>query len=418
MLNALERGIKGNKWFSLTDKIVTDRTLGKAWEQVRANAGSCGVDGIKVGYFAKDSQSRLLAVKEHLTKKTYRPDAIRRVYIPKPGSSEKRPLGIPTVRDRVVQTAIKLVIEPIFERGFSPNSYGFRPGRCTKDALRQVEKLLKSGHHHVVDIDIKGYFDNIPHEPLMNLIREKIADGNVLEWIRAFLVQPIEDQGKRETPTKGSPQGGIISPLLANIYLHPLDQLLDGHGITFARYADDIVILAQTSEEARHILETVRNWMEQAQLELHPEKTRIVDMAQIDEHFDFLGYRFKRTKRGKLMRLVRPKSLKKLRDTIRPMTRRSNGKSLQEIIKNTNEALSHWYGYFKQAHIYVHSEIDGWVRMRMRSILRKRAGREGRGRGKDHQRWKNSYFAAHGLFSLEAARTAEVLSLRCKGAKC
>lgn len=418
MLNALERGIKGNKWFSLTDKIVAERTLGKAWEQVRANAGSCGVDGIEVGYFAQDSQSRLLAVKEHLSKKTYRPDAIRRVYIPKPGSSEKRPLGIPTVRDRIVQTAIKMVIEPIFERDFSSNSFGFRPGRSAKDALRQVETLLKSGYHHVVDIDIKGYFDNIPHEPLMNLIREKIADGNVLEWIKVLLTQPIEDQGKREIPAKGSPQGGVISPLLANIYLNPLDQLLDGHGIPFARYADDIVILARTSEEAQHILETVRNWMEQAQLELHPEKTRIVDMEQPDEHFDFLGYRFKRTKKGKLMRLVRPKSVKKLRDTLRPMTRRSNGKSLEAIIKSINPRLCGWYAYFKQAHISEHHTIDGWVRMRLRSILRKRAGKEGRERGEDHLKWKNSYFAAHGLFSLEAARVGEILSLRCKGAKC
>lgn len=343
MLIALERGVKGNKWFSLADKVVSERTLGKAWEQVRANTGSCGVDRIDVGYFAKGSQSRLLAVKEHLTKNTYRPDAIRRVYIPKAGTNEKRPLGIPTVRDRVVQAAIKMVIEPIFESGFSPNSFGFRPGRCTKEALRQVEKLLKSGHHHVVDIDIKGYFDNIPHDKLMNLIREKIADGKVLEWINAFLVQPIEDQGKREVPTKGSPQGGVISPLLANIYLHPLDQLLDGQNIPFARYADDIVILVKSEEQAHQILEVVRNWMSQAQLELHPEKTRIVDMAQNDTYFDFLGYRFKRTKKGTLLRLIRPKSEKKLRETIRPLTKRTNGKSLQRIIENINPRLRGWY---------------------------------------------------------------------------
>jgi RNA-directed DNA polymerase len=418
MLIALEKGVKGNKWFSLTDKIVSDRTLGKAWEQVRANAGSCGVDGIEVGYFEKDSQSRLLAVKEHLAEDTYRPDAIRRVNIPKPGSKETRPLGIPTVRDRIVQTALKMAIEPIFERDFSPNSFGFRPGRCTKDALRQVESHLKSGHHHVVDIDIKGYFDNIPHAKLMNLVEEKIADGNVLRWLKAFLVQPIEDQGKREIPTKGSPQGGVISPLLANIYLHPLDQLLDGQNIPFARYADDIVILAKTGEEAHHILETVRQWMEQAQLELHPEKTRIVDMTKSEAHFDFLGYRFQKSKKGKLLRLIRPKSEKKLREAIRPLTKRTNGKSLQRIIQSINPRLRGWYEYFKQAHIYEHVEMDGWVRMRLRSILRKREGRDGRGRGKDHLRWKNSYFAAHGLFSLEAARVADLMSLRSKGAKC
>jgi RNA-directed DNA polymerase len=371
MLIALQKGGKGNKWFSLTDKIVSDRTLGKAWEQVRENAGSCGVDRIDVGYFEKDSQTRLLAVKEHLAKNTYRPDAIRRVNIPKPGSKETRPLGIPTVRDRIVQTAIKMAIEPIFESDFSPNSHGFRPGRSTKDALRQVENQLKSGHHHIVDIDIKGYFDNIPHDKLMTLIREKIADGNVLRWLEAFLVQPIEDQGKREIPVKGSPQGGVISPLLANIYLHPLDQLLDGQNIPFARYADDIIILAKTSEEAHHILEKVGQWMAQAQLELHPEKTRIVDMTKTDAHFDFLGYRFKRSKKGKLLRLIRPKSEKKLREAIRPMTKRNNGKSLQRIIQNINPRLRGWYAYFKQAHINEHVEMDGWVRMRLRSILRR-----------------------------------------------
>lgn len=418
MLIALERGIKGNKWFSLIDKVSSERTLGKAWEQVRVNAGSCGVDRIDVGLFGKDSQSRLLTVREHLTKNTYRPDAIRRVYIPKAGSNETRPLGIPTVRDRVVQAAVKMAIEPIFEKGFSTNSFGFRPGRCTKDALRQVERLLKSGHHHVVDIDIKGYFDNIPHEALMKLIQEKIADGKVLGLLKAFLTQPVEDRGKVETPSKGSPQGGVISPLLANIYLDPLDQLLDGINIPFARYADDIVILVKSEDQAHHILEEVRHWMNQALLELHPEKTRIVDMAQAGNYFDFLGYRFKRSGKGKLLRLIRPKSEKKMREEIRPLTKRTNGQSLESIIKAINQKLSGWYEYFKQAHISQHIRMDQWTRMRLRSILRKRRGGEGRGGGKDHYRWKNSYFAAKGLFSLERARLAESKSLQYEGAKC
>lgn len=251
----------------------------------------------------------------------------------------------------------------------------------------------------------------------MTLVEEKIADGNVLRWLKAFLVQPIEDQGKREIPVKGSPQGGVISPILANIYLHPLDQLLDGQNIPFARYADDIVILAKTSEEAHQILEKVGQWMAQAQLELHPEKTRIVDMTQSSHHFDFLGYRFYKSKKGKLLRLIRPKSEKKLRDSIRPLTKRTSGQSLERIIQTLNPRLSGWYAYFKQAQISSLGEMDGWVRMRLRSILRKREGKEGKGRGKDHQKWKNCYFAALGLYSLEAAKVAEP-SLRCKGAKC
>ncbi len=179
MLIALEKGIEGNKWFSLIDKVRTDRTLGIAWEKVRTNAGACGVDKISVAFFEKDSQNRLLAVKERLTKTTYQPKPIRRVHIPKPGSKEKRPLGIPAVIDRVVQSALKLVIEPIFERDFAPSSYGFRPGRGCKDALREVERLLRGGYEHVVDVDIKGYFDNSPHEALLTLVKERIADGKV-----------------------------------------------------------------------------------------------------------------------------------------------------------------------------------------------------------------------------------------------
>ncbi len=210
MLIALERGIKGNKWFSLIDKVASERTLGIAWEKVRSNAGACGVDGISVGFFAKDTQRRLLAVKEHLEKGSYRPEAIRRVYIPKPGSAEKRPLGIPTVRDRVVQCALKMVIEPIFEREFAPRSYGFRPGRGCKDALREVERLLREGYLHVVDVDIKGYFDNIPHEPLMKLVKERVSDGRVLGLIEGFLKQGVMEEGVETEPEKGSPQGGVI----------------------------------------------------------------------------------------------------------------------------------------------------------------------------------------------------------------
>jgi len=196
MLVALERGVKGNVWFSLIDKVDADWTLGLAWAKVQSNAGACGVDGITTGHFAKDSQNRLLAVKEHLKEGTWQPKPVKRVMIPKPGSVEMRPLGIPTVSDRVVQTAVRMVIEPIFEREFAPQSYGFRPGRGCKDALRRVDELLKSGLVHVVDVDIKGYFDSIPHEKLLTLVRERIADGRVLQMIEAFLAQGVMAQSE------------------------------------------------------------------------------------------------------------------------------------------------------------------------------------------------------------------------------
>ncbi len=413
MLTALERGIKGNKWFSLIDKVWSGRTLALAWEKVKSNAGACGVDGITIGRFEKDSQSRLLAVNEHLKRGTYEPKPVKRVWIDKPGSAEKRPLGIPTVTDRVVQAAVRMVIEPIFESRFAEHSYGFRPGRGCKDALRQVDSLLSAGHTHVVDVDIKGYFDAIPHGRLMALVRERIADGRVLGLIEGFLKQGVvEGTNWQEAKEEGTPQGGVISPLLANIYLDPLDWLMAGKGFTMVRYADDMVVLCQSREEADRALETLGEWMKEAGLTLHPEKTRLVDMNMADSHFDFLGYRFKRTKRGRLMRLVRPKSLKKLRETLKPKTRRANGKCLPAIIQSVNPALRGWYAYFKHTHPSVMAELDGWLRMRLRSILRKRAGRRGRGRGRDHQRWSNRYFAELGLFCLLDAQTSERVSLR------
>lgn len=418
MLIALGREKEGNKWFSLIDKVRSGKTLGIAWEAVRSNAGAAGVDRIGVEFFGKDSPNRLLAVNERLTKNNYRPQAVRRVYIPKAGSNEQRPLGIPTVTDRVVQAALRMVIEPIFESRFADSSYGFRPGRGCKDALREVETQLHRGQTHVVDVDIRGYFDNIPHAPLMKLVKERIADGKVLDLLEAFLKQPVQEEGKeQEEPDKGSPQGGVISPLLANIYLDPLDQLLAARGIRSVWYADDIVILTDSEEAAREALGLVRGWMERAQLTLHPDKTRIVDMGQPGSYLDFLGYRFERSGKGKLWRLVRPKSRKKIRETLRGMTRRTSGKSLPAIIKDVNLSLSGW-GNFRQALRGEHERMDQWLRMRLRSILRKRNQGKGRGQGLDHIKWPNRYFAKLGLHSLVEAREKAMMSLRKEGAKC
>ena len=413
MLAALERGTQGNKWFSLIDKVWSERTLELAWEKVRVNAGACGVDGITIGRFAKDSQSRLLAVNEQLKRGTYQPKPVKRVWIEKPGSAEKRPLGIPTVTDRVVQASVRMVIEPIFEKQFAKHSYGFRPGRGCKDALRRVEELLRAGKTYVVDVDIKGYFDAIPHDRLMKLVRERIADGRVMGLIEGFLKQGvIEGNDWQQVKEEGTPQGGVISPLLANIYLDPLDWLMVASGFEMVRYADDMIVLCHSQEEAATALGKLREWMEESKLTLHPDKTRRVDMNLVDSHFDFLGYRFQRSRRGRLMRLVRPKSLRKLRETIKLKTRRTNGKSMEGIIADINRTLVGWYGYFKHAKPSALGEIDGWIRMRLRSILRKRQGLKGRGRGKDHQRWPNRYFTKLGFFCLLDAQEVEIVSLR------
>jgi RNA-directed DNA polymerase len=414
MLEALERGVKGGKWFSLIDKLYADQTLALGWEKVKSNAGSCGVDNITVSRFEQQAQARLLAVKELISDSRYLPQPIKRVWIPKPGSREKRPLGIPTVRDRVVQASLRMVIEPIFEKEFAPQSYGFRPGRSCKDALRRVDELLKGGLAYVVDVDFKGFFDSIPHDRLMARVEEHVADGRVLGMIKGFLKVGIMEDGKHWQVDEGTPQGGVISPLLANIYLNPLDWLMKQMGVEMVRYADDIVILCPTLQRAQQMLEAVGQWSEANGLTLHPEKTRVVDMTKAGGHFDFLGYRFWRSRQGGIRRFVRPKSKQKLRQTIKPLTRRANGHSMEALVKKLTPILRGWYNYFKHANIKELQEVDGWVRGRLRGILRKRRGLRGRSRGADHHRWPNTYFAVLGLFCLEDAHRAEHSSLRSR----
>ena len=412
MLTALEKGVRGNRWHSLIDKVYGEKTLAKAWEKVKDNAGACGVDGISVERFSKDNQKRLLVVRERIKEGVYKPHAIKRSWIEKLGSAEKRPLGIPTVEDRVVQTALRMVIEPIFEREFAEQSYGFRPGRGCKDALRRVEELLKSGLTYVVDIDIRGYFDAIPHGKLMKKVGERISDTRVLGLIEGFLKAKVMEEGKSWEPVEGTPQGGVISPLLANIYLNELDWEMAGRGHEMVRYADDMVVLCRDQEEAERVMERIKAWMSQAQLSLHPEKTRMVDMGVGGNHFDFLGYRFWRGRKGNLRRFIRPKSKSKLREEIWPLTRRHNGKSMDEIITKLNRKLKGWYGYFKHLDAETLREVDGWIRGRLRTILRTREKKEGIARVREHVKWPNRYFAELGLFSLKQTKLEEIVDLR------
>ncbi len=281
MLAALERGVKGGKWFSLMDKVWKLENLQSAMKQVMRNQGVAGIDGQSCEAYLKASPQRLPGLQDKLKQGSYQPQPVKRVWIPKLGSKELRPLGVPTVEDRIVQTALRNVLEPIFEHTFAEHSYGFRPGRGAKQALRRVDQLLKTGHHWVVDADLKGYFDSIPQDKLMEAVQTQIADGAVLNLIGQMLGQGVMESGKEWQPTEtGTPQGAVISPLLANIYLNPLDQLMGRQGRQMVRYADDFVILCQSQQEAQEVLEQLRQWTQAAGLRLHPIKTRIVDASQ------------------------------------------------------------------------------------------------------------------------------------------
>lgn len=416
MLTTLELGVKGGKWYSLFDKVFDQTTLYAAARRMTADLRkAAGVDHVTPAHFAKNLPEHVVRLAEQLRNGTYRPQAIRRVWIDKPGSREQRPLGIPTVRDRIVQAALRDVIEPIFERDFAGQSYGFRPGRGCKDALRRVDALLNEGYTIVVDVDLKSYFDTIPHEPLLDRIRSRISDRRVLSLIAAFLQQGVLEDMRHWTPETGSPQGAVISPLLSNIYLDPLDHLMAAAGYEMVRYADDFVILCRSHEEAEAALALVREWTAEAGLTLHPTKTKIADATTAG--FGFLGYVFKGGSR-----FPRKQSLEKLKQTIRRKTRRANGQSLNAIIADVNVTLRGWFGYFKHIRIrgrpgqpakrYVFSNLDSWTRTRLRSILRKRSHRRGKARaGRDNQRWPNAFFATRGLYNLKTAHEEACQSL-------
>jgi RNA-directed DNA polymerase len=398
MVSALVNGVEGGKWYSLMDKVYAPKTLALAWARVRANKGAAGVDGQSVERFEARAEAYLAELSEALREGRYRPEPVKRVDIPK-GDGKTRPLGIPTVKDRIVQTALKLVIEPIFEYQFLATSYGFRPGRGCKDALREVDSLLREGHTFVVDADLQGYFDSIPHGKLMERLEARISDGRVLSLIQGWLEQDILRGLERWTPTGGTPQGAVISPLLANVYLHLLDERLMAKGYRMVRYADDFVVLCESREEAETALAEIRNWVADNGLILHPEKTHVGDCRQAGEGFDFLGYRFEAGRRW-----VRKRSLMRLKDGIRAKTRRTRGASLARIVVELNPMLKGWFGYFKHAHPSTFRKLDGFIRRRLRALLRKQEKRPGMGRClADQQRWPNAFFADAGLFALNTA---------------
>jgi RNA-directed DNA polymerase len=407
MLEALESGVKGGRWYSLIDKVTRDTNLDAAWRQVKRNEGAPGVDHVTISAFERRQEDELATLAEELKSGSYEPQAIRRVFIPKPGRpGEERPLGIPTVRDRVAQAATRNVLEPIFEVGFAEHSYGFRPKRGAKDALRHVRRAINDGFVHVVDADLKGYFDSIPHDRLMELVEQRVSDQKVLRVVDQWLHQRIMEEAATWTPTKGSPQGAVISPLLANIYLDPLDHLVKNAGFEMVRYADDFVILCRSRADAQAAFELVAEWVTQAGLLLHPDKTRLVDLSA-GETFDFLGYEFHVDKQW-----LSKRSMQRFREKVRTLTPRHAGRSLSAVITDLNRVLKGWYGYFKHINGWMLGRLDAWIRVRLRAILYRYRRWKTHPKGQRANTWPRSFFKREGLFSLADAHRAEITRLR------
>jgi len=393
------RRASGGKWFSLIDRMYDPRLLGTAWERLNqsksgaARQRGAGVDGVTMEQFGQRAGEEIGRLAQELRDGNYRPKPVRRHYIPKPGSHKKRPLGLPSVRDKVVQEALRSLIEPIFESEFLDGSDGFRPGRSTDMACQQLEAALRSGQVWVVDADIQGFFDNIDHEKLLDQVNRRVADGKVLGLIRAFLKAGVMEEMKVRYETTGTPQGGVVSPLLANIFLHALDERWQRAGIAWVRYADDFLLLASTREEAEAALAITRRVLEEMGLALSPEKTRIV---HLEEGFDFLGWHYQGSQRW-----PRQKSLKNLRRKLRQKTRRSRPGPMPAICRELKSMLQGWFHYFRDGNSgSVFPKLDSWLRRRLRSILNRRQRRRGLGSLHLNRGWTNQTFRDWGLFDL------------------
>jgi len=395
--------LKKRKWYSLYDKVYALPNLERAWVKVRSNRGSGGIDRQTIANFERNKEQQLPELHRLLREKQYRPHALRRVYIPK-ANGEQRPLGIPTIRDRVVQQALLNILEPIFEPLFHEHSYGFRVQRNTHRAIEHVRRALSRGKEWIVDVDIRKYFDTVNHKLLLDAVNEEISDGSVLRLLRMFLESGVMENGVRMATEEGTPQGGVISPLLANIYLNRLDWEMARAGYDVVRYADDFVVLCVSQEEAQQAHERVKSIIEgELHLQLHPEKTRIVHHKE--GTFEFVGFLVHR-------RYLWPriKSLDNFRDRVRILTRRQQPRNVEEVIYDLNYALRGFGNYFRVADVNrLFGELDGWIRMRLRCFMEKK-------KAVKHQNYRitNDLLSSLGLVSLSTIK-AEYLLLPAMG---
>jgi group II intron reverse transcriptase/maturase len=382
------------RFHALFDRIYRPDVLLRAWEEVRTNGGAPGIDNVSIEDIeSSDVKAYLEELATVLRENRYHPQPVKRVYIPKP-DGRKRPLGIPTVRDRIIQQACRIVIEPIFEATFEDCSYGFRPKRGAQQALREVKESLVRGWY-VIDADIVGFFDNIKHDVLMSLLQRRISDKRTLKLIRLWLEAGIIENGQFAPTTCGTPQGGVISPLLANIYLHVLDRYWHLHGANLGklvRYADDFVIVCRSRSQASEAMEKVKTLLGKLQLSLHPEKTKIVKMDE--GGFDFLGFHFHKCvsrRSGKLVPLAWPsvKAMKRIRSSIKErMGSRWLRIDVREIIPSLNRIIMGWRNYFcafngtRQL-----QSLDSYVFLRMRYFYYRKLGNRGRCKRALFERW-------------------------------
>lgn len=362
---------ENRKWYSLYDKVYAKENLIEAWKKVKANRGKPGYDGESIAAFAEDEMRNLAEIQRLLKEKRYTPPPVLRVHIPKEVDAKgrvvkTRPLGVPTVRDRIAQQAVVQVIGPIFEAEFCDCSYGFRPERNQHVAIAKIREYYEQGYRWVVDADLQDFFGTLNHDLLMGFVRERIVDGSVLDLIRAWLKAGVMEDMQLKSVTTGSPQGGVISPVLSNVYLHQFDRIMTERGYRLVRYADDWVILCKLERKAERALEVAKQILEgQLKLQVHPEKTRIVHFRQ---GFDFLGCRFR-------FRYVTPKekSLKKFKDRVRELTVRCRGKNLEQILGDLKHVVRGWGNYHKRYDNRARfRRLDEWIRMRLRSFIEKK----------------------------------------------
>jgi RNA-directed DNA polymerase len=365
--NHTDRGVVGLRrvLHSVIDKVYNWNNLRSASQHVVANHGAGGIDQVSTEHWKAREEEYLVQLRKALMDDTYRSKPARRAYVPKPGSKKKRGLGIPIVCDRVCQQAVQNILMPVFEEYFHDSSHGFRPERSTRTAARQVEDIRRLGYHVVVNLDILGFFDNVDHEILMRLVRKVIKDRRVLGLIRGWLKAGVMEEGKVRYLTSGTPQGGVISPLLSNVYLTVLDNALDDRGIKFVRYADDVLLMCRNKHEAAEALDYVRRVLKRLKLELNEGKTL---MSSFKEGFDFLGFRFGLRGRG-----VGTKSLRSFYRKVREITRRQQGdKPVEAVIWKLNPLLRGWGNYHCEGrNVGLFTCLDKWVRNRLRAYIHK-----------------------------------------------
>lgn len=398
------------KWYSLADKVWNPANLALAAATVLANQGAAGVDHQSCNQFAEHLGEELDRLGQAMREHRYQPLPVRRVWIPKPGTKKQRPLGVPAIRDRVAEEAMRRVMEPIWEPTFSPDSYGFRPGRSAHDAVHRIFDHLAHGYHWVVDAAIQDYFGTIDQQLLIDKVAERISDGTMLGWIRDMLHAGVMDAGQWHATPRGTSQGSVISPLMANIYLDALDQAMASlPGVQFIRYADDWCALARSQEDAEAALKRAQVILDELRLTLHPEKTRIVNVRETP--FDFLGFTFFwasfKGRPGRPLFGPKQAATERLKNRVRELTRRTRPMNLQMVIDDLAPVLRGWGQYFTISHNGHYYELDAWIRERCRAFVAKRWNRSP---ALDAE-WTNARLTHMGLLSLARMRR-QVLAQR------